>query len=95
MAYRRSGQADADYFAIYRYGVEHYGVVRADQYADPLDRAFDMLATFPRSARVRTEIDATVRAHPVGVHIVLYEVDENDDVVILRIAHGRSDWTND
>ena len=94
MAYRRSAQADADYFAIYRYGVERYDVAGADSYADRLDRAIDMLATFPRSGRTRAEIDKTVRAHPVGVHIVLYELDENDDILILRIVHERSDWMN-
>jgi toxin ParE1/3/4 len=95
LAYRRSAQADADYFAIYRYGVERYGVTQAEAYADRLDRAFEMLAVFPRAGRVRTEVDATIRTHPVGVHIVLYELDEDDDVIILRIPHARSDWISD
>ena len=31
------------------------------------------------------------RVHPVGVHIVIYQV-RAGDVFIFRVVHGREDW---
>ena len=44
---------------------------------------------------MRYELDPPVRALPVGVHLVVYDVDADGVVRILRIPHARSDWAND
>ena len=95
MGYRRSAQADEDYFAICGFGLGRYGRATAEAYLDRLDQTFDMLSAFPGAARVRHEVDPALRAFPVGVYLILYEVDEMDEVTILRIVHARSDGIND
>lgn len=54
-----------------------------------------MIDRYPRIARLRQEIDDATRGFPVGVHIIFYQVDDADDVLILRIRHGREDWLAD
>ena len=53
------------------------------------------LSQFTRMARERTEITPPVRAYPYGAHLVIYTVDEGDDVYVLRVRHGHEDWMDD
>lgn len=94
MAYRLSDEADEDYFAIFLYGVEQFGQDQAERYADQLDRAFALLGHHPRAGRERPELRDAVRAYPTGSHMILYVIDD-DDVLVLRIRHGREDWAAD
>lgn len=95
MGFRLSDDADEDYFAIFRYGVEQFGQEQAERYADLLDRAFILLAAHPRAGRERPELRDAVRAYPTGSHMILYVVEDDDDVMVLRIRHGREDWAAD
>ncbi|AXJ97016.1 MULTISPECIES: type II toxin-antitoxin system RelE/ParE family toxin [unclassified Sphingomonas] len=95
MSFRVTPRADEDYYAIYAHGVERFGRAQAEAYADRLDESFAFLADHPRAARMRYEFDPPVRALPVGAHMIVYDVEPDDTVVILRIPHGRADWAND
>ncbi|WP_288934868.1 type II toxin-antitoxin system RelE/ParE family toxin [uncultured Sphingomonas sp.] len=93
--YRLSGEAEEDFIAIYRYGFENYGQDQAERYAQRLRQCFLFLANHPRAARLRVELTPPVRAHPMGAHLIVYDVDEEDAITILRISHSRSDWATD
>lgn len=95
MGYNLSDAADEDYFSIFLYGVQTFGQEQAERYADQLDRAFVFLGDHPRAGRERPELLAHVRGYPVGSHLIFYTVDPDDDVMILRIRHGREDWIGD
>ncbi|MGR6329875.1 type II toxin-antitoxin system RelE/ParE family toxin [Sphingomonas sp. XXL09] len=95
MSYRITPEADEDYYAIYRYGVERFGRAQAEAYADRLDQGFDFVADNPGAARLRHELQPPVRAWPVGAHLIVYQVEADGSVTILRIPHARSDWVND
>lgn len=95
MAIRYSRAAEADLFEIYRYGLEHFGRYQVEAYRKMLDRSLRLIAANPFLARLRTEIVPPVRLHRSGAHVVVYSVDENADVLILRVRHGREDWLND
>lgn len=95
MGYRLSDAADEDFFSIFRYGVERFGHDQAERYADQLDRAFAFLADHPRAGRERPELRGGLRGYPAGSHLILYAVDPDDNVLILRIRHGREDWSAD
>ncbi len=95
MSYRITPEADEDYYAIYRYGVEQFGRARAEAYADRLDQGFDLSADNPRAARLRRKLHPPVRAWPIGAHLIVYQVEADDSVTILRIPHARNDWIND
>lgn len=92
MSYRLSRMAEEDLIQIFLEGADSFGVDQARRYHHKLFEIFTFLADNPRAARLRPEITPPVRVHPVGSHIVLYDVLENDEVFILRIRHGREDW---
>lgn len=95
MAVELSAEADRDLAELIVSGLERYGLAVSDRYVARLREAFEMIDSFPRIARLREEIGRETRAFPVGVHIIFYQVDEADDVLILRIRHGREDWLAD
>ena len=77
---------------IYLHGLAQFGQAQADTYHEGLTATFDFLAEYPRAARVRDEITPPVRAHPHRSHLIIYELDAEASVVILRVRHGREDW---
>ena len=94
MTFRLSARAEADLIDIYLYGVEHFGHRQAEAYQDKIDHTIDLIADKPELARLREEITPPVRIHPVEAHIIVYLVDENRDVRILRVRHGRENWSD-
>ena len=92
MKLRLSAAAEADLIDIYVIGVRDFGVAQAEAYQDRLEHAIELIADTPLIARLRKEIAPPVRVHPVGSHIVIYHVEENGPVRILRVRHQREDW---
>ena len=72
-----------------------FGPQQADRYHEGLTATFGFLAQYPRAARLREEVDPAVRAHPYKVHLIVYELDADDVVTILRVRHGHEDWMTD
>ena len=91
-AYRLTQAASDDLVDIYLHGLAEFGQAQADTYHDGLTATFDFLTEYPRAARVRDEITPPVRAHPHRSHLIVYELDAEGSVVILRVRHGREDW---
>ena len=88
---RLSEAARADIRAIYREGVERFGLAQADAYTSVLREAIKRLAAYPESAPFRKGLGGPVRVLPVRSHIVIYAIDAGG-VHILRIRHTREDW---
>ena len=42
-------------------------------------------------ARERTEISPPVRIHPSGSHVIVYLIEEAENILIVRVRHGRED----
>lgn len=84
--------AKDDLLDIYLHGLAHFGLPQADAYQASLEKAFAFLAKYPRAARERLEIADPVRVYPCGVHLIIYELDSEGIVDIVRIRHGREDW---
>ena len=53
------------------------------------------MSEYPRAARLRHEIDPPVRAHPYKAHLIVYEIEAEDGIVVLRVRHSREDWHSD
>ena len=50
------------------------------------------LGDHPRAARLREEILPPVRVHRYQSQLIVYEVSEDDEVLVLRVRHGHEDW---
>lgn len=92
MSYRLTRQARIDLAAIYRDGSRRFGTAVADEYLDGFFRTASLLASFPQAARERSEIVPPMRAHPYRSHLILYRIEDETDIVIVRVPHGRQDW---
>lgn len=94
-AYRLSEAAADDLVAIYLAGTDMFGTMQADRYQEELFKAFAFLAEFPRAARLRHEIAPPVRAFPYKAHLIVYDIGEDNDVLVVRVRHAREDWTTE
>ncbi|MDO6591501.1 type II toxin-antitoxin system RelE/ParE family toxin [Loktanella sp. D2R18] len=93
MTFRLSQKADADLISIYLNGIENYGYAQTEGYMDKIDSMIELIVQSPKIARLREEISPPVRIHPVGAHIIIYLIDDHRMVRILRIRHGRENWS--
>lgn len=91
--YTLSQAAETDLAAIASYTVETFGIDQAIAYRDGLIRTFEFLAENPRAARLRDELRPPLRVHRFQSHLILYDVQSNGGIFIIRIRHGREDWT--
>lgn len=92
MAYRLTCKAAEDISEIYSFGAEQFGVDQADSYHTLLERTFEFLANNPLVARKRLELLPPVRIHPVRSNLVIYQAEDNGNVLVVRVRHGHEDW---
>ena len=75
--------------------MDRFGLAQADRYHDGPEAAFVFLSEYPRAALLRHEIDPPVRAHRYKAHLIVYEIEAEGGIVVLRVRHSREDWHND
>ena len=92
MGYRLTRKAAEDIGDIYLHGIQQFGPRQADAYHTLLEKTFRFLAENPRAAHERPELSPEIRVHPVQSHLVIYRVENDGDVLIIRIRHGHEDW---
>lgn len=93
--YTLSRKAEDDVIDIFVHGMQVFGIQQAERYHDLLEKTFQFLAENPDAAREREEITPPVRIHPFESHIVIYAIDADRKVFVLRVRHGREDWQHD
>ena len=91
MRLRLARRASRDLEAIHLAGIERFGSDQANRYLDGIWDKLSFLTENPLIAREREEIDPPIRAHPHGSHLLVY-VTDGDELLVLRVAHGREDW---
>ncbi|MEJ1161388.1 type II toxin-antitoxin system RelE/ParE family toxin [Prosthecomicrobium sp. N25] len=94
MGYRLTAAADEDLVRILLEGDREFGFERAVRYVRKINDIFDLIARNPRLARERNEISPGLRAHPHRSHLILYVIDDSDEVLIVRVRHLREDWSS-
>ena len=94
MGYRLTSGAADDLIHIYLEGVRLFGTAQAEKYQDELEERFELLAFNPYMTRERRELTPPVRINPFRSHVIVYRI-EDDDILIIRVRHGREDWLND
>lgn len=93
MGYRLSRKAEQDVIEVFLQGAERFGLLQAEAYHDLLTNTFSFLADNPQAARLREEIEPPVRIHPVQAHLVIYRVDDDGQVFVVRVRHAHEDWS--
>jgi toxin ParE1/3/4 len=90
MAHRVAPQAEADLDDTWLYVAQKSGSMDvATRLIDAIAGRFFLLAKFPYVGRARDEdFGAGVRSACVGEYVIVYCVD-GQDVLILRVVHGR------
>ncbi|AZO21134.1 type II toxin-antitoxin system RelE/ParE family toxin [Mesorhizobium sp. M1E.F.Ca.ET.045.02.1.1] len=92
MGFRLSIAAEEDIIGIAEQGVRVSGPVQARQYHDELFAIFDLIVANPRIARERLELSPPMRIHPFKAHLVVYRIEGDGDILIVRVRHGHEDW---
>jgi toxin ParE1/3/4 len=67
---------------------------RQKRHHDEVFVLFDLIAANPRIARERNEIEPPVKIHPVKAHLIVYRVEDDEKIFVVRIRHGHEDWEN-
>ena len=89
--FRLTPAAQRDLEDIWLYTAQKWSMAQADRYTDIIEDTFDRLLFMPEMARERPEFDPPVRIHPSSGHLIIYQV-ELDQVIILRVLGAGQEW---
>jgi toxin ParE1/3/4 len=92
MSYRLTPAAEADIEGIADYIAEHNAPASV-RLVEDFVRRWELLATQPYSGATREDILPSIRHLVMGQYIAFYRVDEDAEVLILRVIHGRRNIT--
>jgi toxin ParE1/3/4 len=92
MPFRLSLAAEEDILGIAEESVRLFGRAQARKYHDELFAVFDLIAANPRMARERHELTPPIRVHAFKAHLVLYVIEEDGGILVVRVRHGHEDW---
>lgn len=95
MTYRLSARAAEDLIQVYLEGVRLFGEAHAEAYHRDLAAVLELLSENPKLARERGEISPPVRILPFKAHLVVYVMDEDGGILVVRIRHGHEDWARE
>lgn len=95
MQFSLSVEAEEDIVSIAEQGVRTFGSSVAEQYHEELFVLLELIAVNPRMARERHEISPSVRIHPFKAHLVVYRINDDGSIFVIRVRHGHEDWIGD
>jgi len=90
--YRLSNEAKEDLIRIHHYGVEKFGMDKADKYFDSFFLYFDIIAQRPYSFEAVDYLKKGYRRCVCGSDSIYFKV--NEDTVEIMAIVGRQDLNN-
>jgi len=94
MSFKLSVEAEEDIIAIAEQGARMFGADQAKRYHDEVFVLFNLIAANPRIARERNEIEPPVGIHPFKAHPIVYRLEGDENILVVRIRHGHEDWAS-
>jgi toxin ParE1/3/4 len=94
MRLRIAGPADRDIDEVLVFGRRVHGERQADGYLLGLLEYLDQVPLSPFAAQMREEASPPVRLRVYRAHNIIYDVTD-DEVVILRILHHSVNWVDE
>ena len=88
-SYKLSKRSENDLLEIVLYGIEFFGLDKAQDYHSELSKTMQLLANNPKMGRKADNIASGVRRHEHGSHVILYEETHNS-ILILALVHSKS-----
>jgi toxin ParE1/3/4 len=92
MGYRLTTKAEEDVVNLFLDGAAKFGLNQAENYHHQLETCFDFLNDNPRAAPATHEFNQAIRVHPFKQHIILYQIQDDRDLLIIRVRHARENW---
>lgn len=92
MGYRLTKSAEEDLLGIFLHGMDRYGLDQARHYHRDFERCFRFLSDYPQASPARTELNPQVCIHPCNQHLVIYLIDDDEEILIVRVRHSSEDW---
>lgn len=90
--YNLTKKADNDISKMYAYTATSFGVTQADKYYNGLISQIEFIASSPEMYRKLERFSPAVRICPYQSHTIIYRVQGNDIVEIIRVHHTRTNW---
>ena len=92
MSYRLSREVEAHLDDIWLYIARESGSVdTAIRVVQNISDRFWLLARHPRIGRRRPDLSAELRSFAAGDYVILYSIEEDDEVLIYYVFHGSQD----
>jgi toxin ParE1/3/4 len=95
MRYRLTREAEEDIIGIAETSLRLFGQIQARRYHNELFDLIDLIAAIPRMARERLELTPPVRVQPFRQHLIVYRIEEDGGVLVIRVRHAHEDWIAD
>lgn len=92
MEFKLSVLAEDDIIAIAEQGIAMFGPMQAKRYHAELFNTLDLIAKNPQMARAREEISPAVRVHPFKAQLIIYQIEADGTVFVIRVRHAFEDW---
>jgi len=89
-----SSKAEEDFVGILSYTISEFGPAQAQKYLELIDAALISLTRSPRLGHKRRDLPSHLFAYPVSQHLLIYKIENNKSIIILRVLHSRMDFSD-
>ncbi len=94
MSYSLTVKAEEDIINIFVDGARNFSIKQAENYHTSIYQAFELLDKNPKLATQRFEINPPIRIYPFKSHLIVYLINESNNLLIVRVCHQKEDWIN-
>lgn len=89
-AYKLSAIARNDIAILYEYGIEHFGLIQAQNYVNGLHKLFQKMTNNTSLGRDASEFAKGLLRLSYKSHVIFYQL-SNNDLRIVRVLSQRAD----